>query len=185
MKHDSERDARLSKWMTDSQNGDKAAYDNLLQEISAILTPFFLRRLMSMDAAADVVQDTLISIHTARHTYDPSKPFLPWMFAIGRCRLIDYWRRHERHMACEPIEGVLEAQLEEDNNKEPVTFVHDALNALAPNDRDVIRYLKLEGRSIKEVADLMKITEAAVKVRAHRAYQRLRERFEAIEDGYK
>jgi RNA polymerase sigma-70 factor (ECF subfamily) len=174
------QDRRLSALMIATQGGDKAAYAQLLRELDAVLTPYFNRRLRCVDTTCDVVQDTLMSMHTARHTYDSEKPFLPWIFAIARCRLVDHWRKQERHAGNEPLEDVDSPDTPELSAQESGAVASEALSELPPNDRDVIQLLKIEGLSLKEVAKKLQITETAVKVRAHRAYQRLREAFHRI-----
>lgn len=173
------QDRRLSELMAATQGGDREAYSRLLRELDAILSPYFRRRLRSDDAACDVVQETLLSVHMARHTYDPEKPFLPWVFAIARCRLVDYWRKQERHADADPLDD-LEAADRPEEPSGSAALAGEALGELSAADRDVIKFLKVEGLSLKDVARKMQLTEGAVKVRAHRAYQRLRQVFRRI-----
>ena len=180
---DNAQDRRLASLMESTQSGDRAAYATLLREVDAILTPYFRRRLRCVDTTCDVIQDTLMSVHSARHTYDPEKPFLPWLFAIARCRLVDHWRKQERHAGSEPLDNVDTPDKSELSVGSSGSVASEALAELAQNDRDVIQLLKIEGLSLKEVAKKLQLTESAVKVRAHRAYQRLRNVFHRISNN--
>ncbi|RTE68075.1 hypothetical protein BHE90_017549, partial [Fusarium euwallaceae] len=66
--------------MAAAQEGHAAAYRRLLDEIRHWLKGFYARRLPP-GMVDDAVQDTLIAIHEKRHTYDPERPFRPWLMA--------------------------------------------------------------------------------------------------------
>jgi RNA polymerase sigma-70 factor (ECF subfamily) len=80
----SEREDKLSALMKKAQEGDQIAYQSLLEECAVMIWEFAMRRLSKSDSTEDVAQETLMSIHRARHTYDPSRPFTPWMYAIAQ-----------------------------------------------------------------------------------------------------
>src|SRR5258708_26840162 len=114
-----ERDRRLAGLMRSAQDGDHSAYVLLLEEVTPLLRQT-IRRRRNFLQAADVeylVQDILLSLHAVRATYDPGRPFLPWLLAIPRNRMADGARRYVRRLANE----VAVEQL-------PVTFVEDEAN---------------------------------------------------------
>ena len=80
-----------------SRGGDAAAYRNLLEKLSAQLRGYFKARLNRLNRGAveaeDLVQETLLAVHTRSHTYDPSQLLTPWIYAIARYKLVDYLRR--------------------------------------------------------------------------------------------
>ena len=82
--------------MISSLNGDKLAYEKLLKECATIIGAFLKTRVNSQESAEDIVQESLIAIHKAKHTFDPSKAFAPWLFSIARHKMIDYFRKHGR-----------------------------------------------------------------------------------------
>ena len=86
---------RLKALMLLAQAGDGPAWREVLTELSARLTPYFVRRLGAGHAseAEDLVQETLLAIHKRRMTYDATQPFTAWTYAIARYKLIDVWRR--------------------------------------------------------------------------------------------
>ena len=66
---------RLSAWMAAAQAGDGTAYQALLRDCIPIIKSVARRRGVSADHVDDVVQDTLLTVHRARQTYDPSRSF--------------------------------------------------------------------------------------------------------------
>ena len=96
-----EAEQRLSGLMCQAQAGDSRAYTQLLREVSASLRAFVRsrRRSSSPSDVEDLVQDIIISLHAVRSTYDPARPFTPWMMAIARNRIVDGARKHGRKLA--------------------------------------------------------------------------------------
>src|SRR5215468_7597730 len=85
--------------MRAAQLGDRNAYAQLLRALVALTKEIVRHRyhfLQSRDID-ELVQDILLSVHLARATYDPSRPFLPWVMAIARKRIADNTRRYARH----------------------------------------------------------------------------------------
>lgn len=170
---DEHREQRLSRLMARAQDGDRQAYKALLQETAQLVRQFARRRLP--ERADDVVQETLIALHRARHTYDPERPFGPWMYAIARNRVADAIRREQRRVRRE-----LRAEVSQETD---VTFGDRAFNArilrralsqLSESQRKIIELLKFEDYSVAEVAAQTGLSESAIKVSAHRGYRRLR-----------
>lgn len=179
------QDQKLSGLMRQAQDGDKACYDALLKEICSLLRGFIQRRIGATEAVEDVLQEILIAIHCNRHTFNPEKPFAPWMFAIARYRMADYWRKTLRVMEDEMPDGKDFADPENRlNEMELITErIEAALARLPHKQRQAVNLLKIEGRSIHEAAKALEMTEAALKVTAHRAYKALRKEFEE-DNGY-
>ena len=180
-----EQDTRLADWMRLAQSGDKSAYDHLLREASVLLRRYFSSRADSNEAAEDLVQETLVSVHRARHTYIPGRPFAPWMYAIARRRLADHWRERSRTVPVEALDDSLDWVDHRQSAPADGAQVTETLAALPENQRVVVELLKVNGLSIKEAARRLEISEAAVKVTAHRAYERLRKTLAKQHDGNK
>ena len=91
-------DRRWSQLMVSAQAGDRRSYERLLREIIPVLRRFLHARWPAAQPAEieDLVQDSLMSLHGARHTFIAGRPFLPWLLAIARHRLLDEWRRRAR-----------------------------------------------------------------------------------------
>ena len=172
-----DQDRGLATLMECAQQGDAPKYESLLAEVAMLVRAFLQARGVPSDCLEDLVQETLISIHKARHTFDPRKPFGPWLFAIAQHRLVDFWRqlargsRHVRKYA-EHISVTGSGRLSDELAQRAI----EVLAKLNPNQRLAIELLKFEGLSVKDAAYRMSMSEAALKVTAHRGYEQLRRR---------
>src|ERR1051326_6581881 len=102
-------DNRFNDLMRSAHAGNAEAYTRLLEEITPRIRQFVRGQRAFLSAAdiEDLVQDILISVHAVRATYDPPRPFMPWLFAIARNRLADSARRYARVGAHEvPVENL-------------------------------------------------------------------------------
>lgn len=164
--------------MARAQDGDQRAYDELLRLAARDARGFVSRRVGAVDWVEDVVQEALITLHKARHTYDPQRPFGPWFYAIVNSRLIDALRVRKRRGAREvadetalaaepaPAPPAAEADLRE--------TLARAVAALPRVQREIVSLLKYEDLSVRDVARRLGMSEAAVKASAHRGYKLLR-----------
>src|ERR1700724_204738 len=98
----------LRALMIASLDGDGGMYHALLERLTGYLRAHYRRRFALIGhgptEAEDLLQEVLIAIHTHRHTYDPSQPFTPWIYAIARYKLLDYLRRSKSSLKNVPIE---------------------------------------------------------------------------------
>jgi len=95
----------LERLMQAAQTGDARAYECLLSDITPRLRRMIQsqRRFLGPDEIEDILQDVLISMHSVRATYDPQRPFMPWLLAITRNRLADGGRKWARRAANEVL----------------------------------------------------------------------------------
>ncbi|SDX75570.1 RNA polymerase, sigma subunit, ECF family [Collimonas sp. OK242] len=168
-----------SIYMARAQDGDGEAYRRLLEEIVPYLRALAIRRIGNRSDAEDTVQDILLTIHTVRHTYDPTRPFGPWLVAIASRRIIDGLRRQGRHNAHEaPLDQEYETlSTHEANLQEEATdagMLRAAVARLPVGQRNAIQMLKLEEMSLKEAAASSGMSVAALKTATHRALKSLR-----------
>ena len=171
----------LAALMKQSLAGDQRAYTELLQETSRLLRPFLAKRLRFTSEVDDLLQEILISIHKARHTYDGNRPYKPWMYAIARFRLQDHLRAHysdQLHHAADLSE--IEESLHEDVTESAISYesISGEVEKLPGKQADILRLMHQEGYTAKEVAEKIGMNESAVKVAAHRAYKILRNKLE-------
>ena len=167
--------------MRQSLKGDKRAYGELLRETARLLRPFLSRRLNIDSEADDVLQEILISIHTARHTYDGNRPYKPWAFAIAKFRLYDYLRTHYADQLRHAVDiSDLEENLHEDVTVSAISYesISGEVLKLPEKQATILRLIHQEGYTAKEVGKKLGMTETAVKVAAHRAYKVLRQKLE-------
>jgi RNA polymerase sigma-70 factor (ECF subfamily) len=165
-----EADAKLRALMVLAQSGDRAAYRDLLEIARVQLCSYFKHRLREDPASADdLIQDTLIAIHTKRASYDARHPFMPWLYAIARYKLIDHYRRFKLRRT-EPEDAAGEIADETDDARAAMARLdlETLLSRLPAGQAEAIRRTKLNGQSISETASEMNISESLVKVNVHR-----------------
>lgn len=168
-----------SALMARAQDGDGAAYRRLLRDIVPYLRALAARRLGDPHDIEDALQDILLTLHAVRHTYDPARPFAPWLVAIANRRLVDSLRRQGRRRAREtPLvprhETFAAGQpniLDEMSDRRELEA---GLERLPPGQRQAVRLLKLEEKSLKEAASETGMSISALKVATHRALKALR-----------
>jgi len=171
--------------MVRAQDGDQAAYVRLLKALVPVVRGMARRRIFQDDALVeDVVQDVLLTIHRVRHTYDPARPFLPWLTAIVAARAIDALRargRRERWEICDD-----EAVLAYPDTSVPGAHgqpaaarqLDDLLAHLPDRQRHMVELVHLREMSLAEAAAASSTTLSAVKSLLHRALQTLRRKGE-------
>ena len=180
MKHDLEE--RLALLMAAAQKGDAPAYQALLRDCVPVIAASARRQGVTPDRVDDVVQEVLITIHRARATYDPSRPFLPWLRAIAQRRAIDGLRRHGRQAVREvhdPIAYESHAQdtAEADDvldTQSRVQALRASIATLPPGQRQAAERLGLRGQTLEEAAAETGRSKVALKVNLHRAIKALR-----------
>jgi RNA polymerase sigma factor (sigma-70 family) len=167
--------------MLRAQEGDEEAYVELLVLLTAVTRRHVYLKMGAIVAwADDVVQDTLISVHAARHTYDPRRPFAPWYYAIARNRLIDALRKEGRVSKREiGVETLPDVDAAADTQETPyadgdIEAVRAALRTLPPRQREIVEALKLRDESVRDIASRLSMSPSAVKVTAHRGYRALK-----------
>jgi RNA polymerase sigma-70 factor (ECF subfamily) len=120
----------------------------------------------------DLLQETLIALHTRRGSFDRDRPFTPWLFSIARHKLVDHFRRTVRHQAVEGLEDMLVTEGFEQSSNAAID-VERLLQSLPPKQARVIRETKLYGLSVADVAARAGISVSDVKVSVHRGLKTL------------
>lgn len=165
--------------MRGALQGESAPYADLLVVLTAVTRRFARARLGPVAWLDDVVQETLLTVHVARHTYDASRPFAPWFYAIARSRLVDAVRRERRISGRElgdpaVMKAAAAGPSGHSRNDIDVEAIRRALDALPARQRDVVEGLKYRDESVRDIAARLGLTESAVKVTAHRGYRALK-----------
>ena len=173
---------QLGEWMAAAQRGDHDAYRDLLEAVQPMILGYLRKRIESEAAAEDVTQDVLLTMHRVRHTYDPGRPFEPWLFAIARSRLIDHLRRRRRVSAMEVLTDTLPEFAATASAETAGDAAFEVLDRLPATQREAFAMLKLEGLTTEEAARRAGVSVSALKVRAHRAYKALRKALAAQSD---
>ena len=165
--------------MSRAQDGDRDAYRRLLLEIVPYLRKLAARHHRERSDIEDAVQDILLTVHAIRHTYDPNRPFAPWLTTIANRRLIDRLRQNGRLRA---RETAWQRDHETFTAPEPNLYqaawdagaLHEAIGSLPKGQRQAVTMLKLQDMSLKEASARTGMSVAALKVATHRAIKSLR-----------
>ena len=178
------RDLRWSCMMAAAQAGDAGAYDALLRECLPLLRATCRARLGMSADVEDAVQDTLLTIHRVRHTYDPKRPLGPWLVAIADRRALDRRRRLGRaargqvelDVASEVAAVVPDADTEVDARRASAILAR-AVEDLPLAQRTALSLTKIQELSLVEASNRSGMSVGALKVATHRALGSLRRRF--------
>jgi RNA polymerase sigma-70 factor (ECF subfamily) len=160
--------------MREYQQASGTAAAALIGLLSPQLLRFFASQMGNRTDAEDMLQDVWLRIHRVRHTYRPDEPLLPWVYAIARRVRVDNYRRRQRIASRETQVEVLPEPLDNVEGTCHLPTFEDLVAELPDGQREVLTMLKVNGLSIEEVARATSSTVGAVKQRAHRAYERLR-----------
>jgi len=166
-----------SELMKKAQSGDSVAYEKLLEDISSFLSLYLKKRIFNHDYIQDLIQEILLAIHKARHTFDITKPFFPWFLSIVNYKSIDYFNDQKKNNSvsfddflCEPETGT---RFEDDI--ESKWMIESALSDLPLRYRELLKSVKLDGYSVKEASVLLGLSLSNVKTSIHRALKQLKE----------
>lgn len=173
------QDKQWQDWAAAAQGGNKQAYRRLLSALGPYIRNLVAPSLANPDGAEEIMQETLLSVHKSLKTYDPAKPFKPWLLAIVNFRKTDYLRKH--YTARQNSKTSLE---DPDFLREHVTRpdyagewkdMKEALATLPRRQRHIFCLTKIKGYTAQEVAIMLNMNISAVKVSAHRSARKLRE----------
>lgn len=176
-----EQNENFETLMRQSLTGDQRVYATLLRKTAQLLRPYLAKRLSFSNEVDDLLQEILISIHKARHTYDGNRPYKPWAYAIAKFRLQDFLRTHYSDQLRHAVDfDELEETLEDFVTETGLSYesISGEVQKLPEKQAIILQLMHQEGYTAKEVAEKMGMNESAVKVAAHRAYKVLRKRLE-------
>ena len=161
-------------------DGDAQAYQSFLQALGGNLRAFLRKRLSHASSdIEDIVQEILIAVHNGRHTYLPDQPLTAWTYAIARYKMTDYLRGRYRYDTWNESLEDQQQELFAESDEEAIQARRDVdklLAQLPDRHRLPIMYVKLQGLSVAETAQLTGLSESAVKVGIHRGIKALAEK---------
>ncbi len=177
-----ETDRRRAAWMVAAQAGDRAAYEALLRDCIPFIQRVARGQGVPSDFVDDVVQETLLTIHQARQTYDPNRSFTAWLRTIAQRRAIDGLRRGGRTRKRE-IHAPLAYEIQSDPSGDPeeaaIQIDHTearnlAVGKLSTRQREAVEHLALQGQSLAQAATATGKSAGSLRVNWHRALKTLR-----------
>jgi RNA polymerase sigma-70 factor (ECF subfamily) len=156
--------------------GDSGAFEALFARHAGMVRGYLAHLTGEQALADDLTQATFLSVIRARGRFEAGARFKPWLFAIATNAAKDQLRRPRTEQLTakgDLPDAAAEPALIRDTGLE--RMVQTALSRLPESQREAIVLHRFSGLSFAEVAELLGVTEAAVKVRAHRGYEKLRE----------
>ena len=171
---------QLRAWMVGGLDGVAADHACLLRALVPILSAFHRRRVFASDDIEDLVQETLIAVHTRRATYERDRAFTAWLFAIARYKMIDHFRRTRIMVPIEEIEDILMVEGFEASSGARLD-IEDLLGTLPAKQARMIRATHIDGASVAEAAAASGYGESDVKVSVHRGLKALAARIRGSE----
>jgi RNA polymerase sigma-70 factor (ECF subfamily) len=182
-----EREQLWAEAMRAERRGEAVVYERMLKELASTLRRSLASRLVRVGFGAheteDLVQEILIGLHNKRHTWNPARPFLPWLHTITRYKFIDFMRRRRndtRRRVDLPLDDWLEMVDPPADEAIRSTWELDRHLAVLPvGQRKVVRAIAVEGASVRNVAQELATSEGVVRMTLHRAINRLLEAADA------
>lgn len=171
---------RWRELMTRAQAGDSDAYSTLLSEVAGVIEGYLRKQFGEPFWLEDCVQEALLALHRARHTYDPARKFRPWLFTIVKHKALDTLRRLGVRARSEVTSAELVGAAPEPVRRSPDSAIdaETALGWLSADYRTALMLTKLEGRSMEDAAEIAGVSVPAMKTRVHRAIRMIQKRLE-------
>lgn len=179
-----EREAHWQSLMRSAQDGDGGAYARLLTELLPLLRGIVRRKWQNRQDVEDIVQEIIISLHSVRHTYDPSRPFVPWLMTIAYRRIADAGRQRASHAGKEILTDTVPETFEGQPTKsgqehsDDRDTVKQAMSVLSNGQREAIELVKIKELTLEEASAVCGKSVVSLKVSVHRALKAMRAHLE-------
>jgi RNA polymerase sigma-70 factor, ECF subfamily len=170
---DDEKRVSRAQLMERAQRGDREAFHILFKEVGPLITRFLRRRLAGNTEIEDICQEVMIAVYKSRHTFQPERPFEPWLFAIVRKVSGEHFRRERQRLEFQIVVDEL-PELGIEGGSGQNLEVREALEQLSPTQMEALSLTKVEGLSVEEAAQRAGTSIGSMKVRVHRAYESLK-----------
>jgi RNA polymerase sigma-70 factor (ECF subfamily) len=173
----------LDDAMSRYADGDDGAFTELFEALAPRLHAFLRRLSGSDEVAGDLVQETFLRMHRARGSFARGGAVLPWAYAIARNCYVTFTRSFKTKLSRASVDiqdhevpTGLDANAEETASAlERAAIVERTLSRMSEVNREAFILIRFEGQSVADAAQILGASESAVKLRAFRAYEQLRE----------
>lgn len=172
---------RWAALMVQSQNGNANAYNLLLSELSQVCEKYIQRKFGEIINIEDCVQECLLALHHARHTYDPKKAFRPWFFTIVKHKTIDVLRRVEKHKTNVSDQQELEISEYSHVDLDRIIDGQRLMLDLSDEQRQAIALTQYVGMTANEASVVIGVTETTLKARLKRGLDKIKKRWQLEE----
>jgi RNA polymerase sigma factor (sigma-70 family) len=163
--------------------GDLDMMSLLFERHHRALYGFLFHMTNHREGSEDMTQNVFYRMLKYRHTFNGEGQLTTWMYHLARNVLKDEFKKNSKMHSLEEITESLAGSITEDGLeiKQSKLQLHEAMQLLSKDHREVLTLNRLQELRHKEVADVLQITEGAVKVRVYRAMQELKEIYKKIE----
>lgn len=164
-----------SRLLLAANAGDSLAYARFLQAITPVLRGIIRARSGNLGQATceDILQEVLLAVHLKRHTWLPTAPVRPWLYAIARYKVVDAFRARGSRIDLPIDEFVEQLVAAPENDPTEAADMARMISLLDNRSANIVRKIGLEGASIAETSKSLTMTEGAVRVALHRAFRQL------------
>lgn len=172
-KHEALVQATDETLMKAYQQGDEQAFEVLYQRHSARVYHFLKSRLQDTSFADEVFQNSLLKLHQSRSLYDPSFPFVPWLFTICRSAMLDAVRKRKRDVEKTKLDEQLIAEASVTAQSSAALSVPD-LSVLSAAQREALQLRYGQDLSFEEIARSLGTSPSNVRQLVSRAVRKLK-----------
>jgi len=177
----SEDELRWSDLMKQSQAGHQHSYNQLLSELGTVIERYIASKFGDLASIEDCVQESLLAIHHARHTYDPKRAFRPWLFTIVHHKTIDILRKGNRHIHDSLEHELLEKIDESHVDLDRIIDGERLMFELTDDQRQAIALTKYVGMTTNEASSILGVTETTLKARLKRGLDKIKKQWQVEE----
>lgn len=160
---------------------DSQAFGALYDQYAPLIYRYLLSRLGNVEEARDITSQTFLKAVELFPQYNHRGYFSAWLFSIARSKYVDHLRK-TRHGVVAINEEQLDPRpdpLNELVDSERLTELTKRIRALAPEEQELLRLRYVADLSFAEMAELLRVSEGAVKKRIYRLLARLQSQLEA------
>ena len=164
--------------------GSAESFEPLVVKYQSRIFALARRYARREDEVEDIVQTVFLKAYSKLSSYRGDAPFEHWLMRTATYTCYDFLRKHQRNREWNAsdlseeetdwFENIGEESTAETNREAASTLVNKLLEGLKPEDRHIITLLELEHQTVKEIAELTGLSESNVKVKAHRAREKMR-----------
>lgn len=166
----------MNNWnelLKQSQQGNKNSYKQFLTEVQPFVKAVIYSKIRNQSIIDDILQETLLAIHKSLHTYDPARNAKSWISVIAKNKALDYLKSNQHKLSqAEDITNLNVATVENNTSQYDIG---KAMQQVSTKQQEIIVKMKVEGKTAKQTALELEMTESAVKTAAHRAYKLIKE----------
>lgn len=164
------------------KDGSKLAFETLYNQYKGRLAGNLFRLLKCEELTFEILQDLFLKIWDTRSQIDPEKPFKAYLFKIANNMVIDYYRQaaRDKTMRDKMIQASTELYTHVEEQlfrKENAELLHQAIDLMPPQRKKVFTLCKLEGKSYKEIEQILGINEKTINSHLFQANKFLKEYF--------